>query len=118
MNFLSLPDTIQTTNTTIRSDSWFYSVPKLVYHIDEPAVAALTQYYRNNIPPKSDILDICSSWVSYVKKNSWLLLSNIYILWNLALLEKQAHTINHPCIVPFFSLLLETVTIHSNFPKP
>ncbi len=46
-------------------DGSFYSLPRLVYHIDEPAVASLTQYYRNNIPPKSDILDICSSWVSH-----------------------------------------------------
>ena len=36
-----------------------------MYHIDEPAVASLTQYYRNSIDPKSDILDICSSWVSH-----------------------------------------------------
>ena len=53
----------------LRSDSnddgWFYKVPRLVYHIDEPAVASLTQYYRKNIPAKSDILDICSSWVSH-----------------------------------------------------
>ena len=47
------------------TDSNFYTVPRLVYHIDEPAVAALTQYYRQNIPEKSDILDICSSWVSH-----------------------------------------------------
>ena len=46
-------------------DSSFYTVPRLVYHIDEPAVASLTQYYRNNIPKGSDILDICSSWVSH-----------------------------------------------------
>jgi len=46
-------------------DSSFYTVPKLVYHIDEPAVAALTQYYRANIPTGSSILDICSSWVSH-----------------------------------------------------
>jgi hypothetical protein len=46
-------------------DGWFYKVPKLVYHIDEPAVAALTQYYRNNVKAGSDILDICSSWVSH-----------------------------------------------------
>lgn len=46
-------------------DTNFYTVPRLVYHIDEPAVASLTQYYRNNIRPKSDILDICSSWVSH-----------------------------------------------------
>ena len=46
-------------------DSSFYTVPRLVYHIDEPAVASLTQYYRNNIKKGSDILDICSSWVSH-----------------------------------------------------
>ena len=47
------------------NDKGFYTIPKLVYHIDEPAVASLTQYYRRNIPAKSDILDICSSWVSH-----------------------------------------------------
>lgn len=46
-------------------DGWFYKVPRLVYHIDEPAVSSLTQYYRKNIPAKSRILDICSSWVSH-----------------------------------------------------
>jgi len=40
-------------------------VPRFVYHIDEGAVAALTQYYRRTIKPGSDILDICSSWVSH-----------------------------------------------------
>eukprot|EP00529_Nitzschia_sp_RCC80_P031693 CAMPEP_0113514640 /NCGR_PEP_ID=MMETSP0014_2-20120614/40518_1 /TAXON_ID=2857 /ORGANISM="Nitzschia sp." /LENGTH=355 /DNA_ID=CAMNT_0000411153 /DNA_START=168 /DNA_END=1235 /DNA_ORIENTATION=+ /assembly_acc=CAM_ASM_000159 len=47
------------------NDSSFYTVPRLVYHIDEPAVASLTQYYRNNIPKGSKVLDICSSWVSH-----------------------------------------------------
>ena len=51
--------------TDSSDDGWFYTVPKLVYHIDEPAVASLTQYYRNNIAGGSDILDICSSWVSH-----------------------------------------------------
>lgn len=46
-------------------DEIFYTLPRLVYHIDEPAVAALTQYYRANIPAGSSILDICSSWVSH-----------------------------------------------------
>lgn len=45
-------------------DGWFYAVPKLVYHIDDPAVCALTQYYRKNVKKGSNILDICSSWVS------------------------------------------------------
>jgi len=47
------------------NDGAFYTLPRLVYHIDEPAVASLTQYYRKNIPPGSNILDICSSWVSH-----------------------------------------------------
>lgn len=46
-------------------DENFYTLPRLVYHIDEPAVASLTQYYRANIKPGSEILDICSSWVSH-----------------------------------------------------
>ena len=46
-------------------DSSFYGVPRFVYHIDEGAVAALTQYYRRTIKPDSEILDICSSWVSH-----------------------------------------------------
>lgn len=47
------------------TDKAFYAVPRLLYHIDEPAVAALTQFYRHNISPGSEILDICSSWVSH-----------------------------------------------------
>ena len=47
------------------NDGIFYSIPRPVYHLDEPAIAALTQYYRHAIPPGSDILDLCSSWVSH-----------------------------------------------------
>ena len=46
-------------------DTKFYDFPKLVYHIDEGAVAALTQFYARTIAPGSAILDICSSWVSH-----------------------------------------------------
>jgi SAM-dependent methyltransferase len=46
-------------------DRAFYALPRLVYHIDEPAAAALTQFYRITIPPGSDVLDVCSSWVSH-----------------------------------------------------
>ena len=40
-------------------------MPRLCYHIDEGAVRALTNYYKLNIEKGSDILDICSSWVSH-----------------------------------------------------
>ena len=48
-----------------QDDGSFYAIPRFVYHIDEPAVASLTQYYRKVIPHGSSILDICSSWVSH-----------------------------------------------------
>jgi len=48
-----------------QDDSDFYATPRLVYHIDEGAVRALTNYYKEAIAPGSSILDICSSWVSH-----------------------------------------------------
>ena len=54
-------------------DSKFYpeAQPKLVYHVDEGAVAALTRYYEAlNLKRGADVLDICSSWVSHYPK-SW-----------------------------------------------
>ncbi|PAX06701.1 class I SAM-dependent methyltransferase [Sphingomonas lenta] len=44
----------------------FYAPPRLVHHIDEGAVAALTSYYRELIAPGSDVLDLMSSWVSHL----------------------------------------------------
>jgi len=46
-------------------DGDFYATPRLVYHIDEGAVRALTNYYKSAIAPGSHVLDICSSWVSH-----------------------------------------------------
>eukprot|EP00629_Pelagomonadales_sp_RCC1024_P000910 CAMPEP_0119280778 /NCGR_PEP_ID=MMETSP1329-20130426/23419_1 /TAXON_ID=114041 /ORGANISM="Genus nov. species nov., Strain RCC1024" /LENGTH=294 /DNA_ID=CAMNT_0007281377 /DNA_START=126 /DNA_END=1006 /DNA_ORIENTATION=+ len=48
-------------------DAAFYpkEQPRLVYHIDEGAVAALTNFYKGEIKDKADVLDICSSWVSH-----------------------------------------------------
>ena len=49
-------------------DLWYFSSLFFFvssYHIDEPAVASITQYYRKSIPKGSSILDICSSWVSH-----------------------------------------------------
>ena len=53
-------------------DAQFYPAqqPRLVYHIDEGAVAALTAYYKREIKPGSDVLDICSSWVLTVRKSN------------------------------------------------
>lgn len=50
-------------------DGIFYSEPRLVYHIDDAAVTALTDYYATNLQDGQDVLDICSSWVSHYPKD-------------------------------------------------
>ena len=44
----------------------FYAPPRLVTHIDEGAVEALTAYYREVLPPEGVVLDLMSSWVSHL----------------------------------------------------
>jgi hypothetical protein len=47
-------------------DELFYEPPRLVYHIDDNAVAALTEFYRQVLPPGGVLLDLMSSWVSHL----------------------------------------------------
>ena len=52
-------------------DSNFYAQPRLVYHIDDLAVAALTHYYKEALGSENKkILDVCSSWVSHLPKGT------------------------------------------------
>ena len=44
----------------------FYSFPRLVTHIDDSAIAAVTQLYRERLPAGSAVLDLMSSWVSHL----------------------------------------------------
>lgn len=48
------------------TDELFYEPPRLVYHIDDHAVAALTAFYRRVLPPGGALLDLMSSWVSHL----------------------------------------------------
>jgi hypothetical protein len=47
-------------------DELFYEPPRLVYHIDDNAVAALTDFYRRVLPAGGVLLDLMSSWVSHL----------------------------------------------------
>jgi hypothetical protein len=47
-------------------DAAFYAVPRLVTHIDAPAIAALTDFYRQTLPAGGVLLDLMSSWVSHL----------------------------------------------------
>ena len=47
-------------------DALFYSEPRFVTHIDDAAIAAVTQLYREYLPPGGGILDLMSSWISHL----------------------------------------------------
>ena len=60
-------------------DTVFYADSRLVYHIDDGAVGAVTTYYneifsafREEQGRAPDVLDICSSWVSHYPKDAQL----------------------------------------------
>ena len=47
-------------------DEEFYRTPRLVTHIDDRAIVAVTQLYREYFPEDGAILDLMSSWVSHL----------------------------------------------------
>ena len=47
-------------------DEEFYHLPRFVTHIDDWAIAAVTQLYREHFPPGGTILDLMSSWISHL----------------------------------------------------
>jgi hypothetical protein len=49
-------------------DAAFYACPRFVTHIDDQAIAAVTEAYRELLPPGGALLDLMSSWVSHLPK--------------------------------------------------
>jgi SAM-dependent methyltransferase len=47
-------------------DTAFYAEARLVTHIDDGAIAALTDFYRRVLPPGGVVLDLMSSCVSHL----------------------------------------------------
>jgi SAM-dependent methyltransferase len=47
-------------------DAIFYSQPRFVTHIDDGAIAAVTQLYREFLPVGGAVLDLMSSWISHL----------------------------------------------------
>ncbi len=58
-------------------DAGFYTVPRLVVHIDAATISALTQWYGEVLAPGSDVLDFMSSWVSHLPPETALPLGRV-----------------------------------------
>ncbi len=46
-------------------DPEFYDMPRKVVHIDDNAIAAVKQFFRDTLPANGTILDLMSSWRSH-----------------------------------------------------
>ena len=57
------------TKEDLGADADFYALPRLVTHIDDAAIAALTSFYRDLLPPGGVLLDLMSSWVSHLPED-------------------------------------------------
>jgi len=54
------------TKMDAEDDAVFYAAPRFVTHIDDAAIAALSEFYRRTLPAGGVILDLMSSWVSHL----------------------------------------------------
>ena len=50
-------------------DAQFYLPPRLVTHIDDAAIAALSAFYARVLPTDATLLDLMSSWVSHLPED-------------------------------------------------
>jgi len=48
------------------ADARFYAEARLETHIDDAAIAALTEFYRQVLPAGGRVLDLMSSWISHL----------------------------------------------------
>ena len=48
------------------NDALFYRSARMVTHVDDAALAALTAHYAARLAPGADVLDLMSSWVSHL----------------------------------------------------
>ncbi|MBC7808392.1 MAG: methyltransferase domain-containing protein [Akkermansiaceae bacterium] len=51
-------------------DEVFYRTPRFVTHIDDGAITAVTQLYREFFPADGAILDLMSSWISHLPEET------------------------------------------------
>jgi len=88
-------------------DAEFYSVPRFVQHIDDGAIAAVTQLYREYLPPGGDVLDLMTSWVSHLpgdvsyRRVCGLGMNEEELRNNPRLDDYTVHDLNEDTVIPY-----------------
>lgn len=98
-------------------DERFYETPRLVVHIDEPAIEALRAFYRERLPAGGDILDLMSSWRSHLphdvayRRVVGLGMNEIELRENGQLSERIVRNLNVDPALPFEDASFDAVSI-------
>lgn len=104
-------------------DALFYQSPRLVAHIDEPAIAALSEFLRPLIPDGADVLDWMSAYLTHLpadvrarcRRVVGLGMSDAEMAANAQLTEHVVHDLNESPMLPFtdaaFDAALCTVSV-------
>jgi SAM-dependent methyltransferase len=101
-------------------DAHFYAAPRLVTHIDDTTIAALTACYARVLPAGADLLDLMSSWVSHLPplrfgRVTGLGMNAVELAENPRLDARVVHDLNADPRLPFpdasFDAVLNAVSI-------
>lgn len=88
-------------------DGAFYDFPRLTVHIDDSAIAAVSEIYASRLPAGAAILDFMSSWRSHLPESlhparvTGLGLNRPEMDANPALTEVVVHDVNRESRLPF-----------------
>jgi len=99
------------------SDAFFYREPRLVKHIDDATIAALTNYYAEVLPKRGTLLDLMSSWVSHLPSSHadarvvGLGMNAAELAANPRLAERVVQDLNQTPLLPFETASLAAVMI-------
>ena len=98
-------------------DSSFYSLPRLVTHIDDAAIGALREHYTKYLPRQGRLLDLMSSWVSHYPEDleservAGLGMNADELAENPQLSEWVVHNLNQDPTLPYGDDEFDVVTI-------
>lgn len=88
-------------------DEQFYEMPRFVTHIDDEAIGAVTQQYREYFEPDSAILDLMSSWISHLppeitySRVAGLGMNAVELQANERLNDWAVHDLNQNPVLPY-----------------
>ena len=89
------------------ADEAFYAQPRFVTHLDNGAIAAVTQLYREYFPADGAVLDLMSSWISHLppevryRRVAGLGLNPAELAANARLTDRVVQNLNRDGRLPF-----------------